>query len=117
LHKGATAGKNEFALAVVLEGLASRGVGVHMVEDHDVAVAKAGDKREMACLVHVHCVLQIDDPDEDIMCNNVCSWHGVVDWHCYVKGICIIGGTRGIDGKSGSDALALSLHMSYLSFL
>ncbi len=25
-----------------------------MVEDHDVAVAKAGDKREMARLVRVH---------------------------------------------------------------
>jgi hypothetical protein len=50
-----TAGKNEFALAVVLEGLAPGEVGVHVVEDHDVAVAKAGD----ACLVHVHCVLQL----------------------------------------------------------
>ncbi len=72
-HEGATAGKNEFALAVILEGLASGGVGVHEVEDHDVVVAKAGDKREMACLVRVHCVLQIDDPDEDVMCNNVMS--------------------------------------------
>ncbi len=74
----ATAGKNEFALAVILEGLAPRGVGVQVVEDHDVAVAKAGDEGKMACLVRVHCVLQIDDPDEDIMCNNVCSWHKVM---------------------------------------
>jgi hypothetical protein len=55
LRKGVTAGKNEFALAVVLEGLAPGGVGVHVVEDHGVAVAEAGDKREMACLVCVLC--------------------------------------------------------------
>jgi hypothetical protein len=79
-----TAGKNEFTLAVILEGLAPGGVGVHVVEDHDVAVAEAGDKGETACLVCVHCVLQINDPEEDVMCNNVCNWHGVVDWHCYV---------------------------------
>ncbi len=79
LRKCATAGKNEYALAVVLEGLTPGGVGVHMVEDHDVVVAKAGDKRETARLVRVHCVLQIDDPDEDVMCNNVCSWRGDVE--------------------------------------
>ncbi len=44
LRKCATAGENEFALAVVLEGLAPGGVGVHVVEDQDVAVAKAGVK-------------------------------------------------------------------------
>ncbi len=48
------AGKNEFALAVILEGLAPGGVGVHVVEDHDVAVAEAGDEKETACLVCVH---------------------------------------------------------------
>ncbi len=117
LHKCAMAGKNEFALAVVLEGLTPVGVGVHVVEDHDVAVAKAGDEREIACLVRVHCVLQIDDPDEDVMCNNVCSWCGVLDRHCYVKGICMVGSTGGINGTSGSDALALSLHVTHLSFL
>ncbi len=74
LRECATAGKSEFALAVVLEGLAPGGVGVHVVEDHDVVVAKARDERETAHLVHVHCVLQIDDPDEDVMCNNVCRW-------------------------------------------
>jgi hypothetical protein len=116
-RKCVTAGKNEFALAVVLEGLAPGGVGVHVVEDHDVVVAKAGDKRETACLVCVHCVLQIDDLDEDVMCNNVSSWHGVVDQHCYVKGICIVGGTGGINRTSGLDALVLSLHVTYLSFL
>jgi hypothetical protein len=116
-HKCATAGKNEFALTVVFEGLAPGGVGVHMVEDHNVAVAKARDKREMARLVHVHCVLQIDDPDEDIMCNNVCSWRRVVDRHCYVEGIWIVGGTGGIEGTSGLDTLALSLHVTHLSFL
>ncbi len=52
-----------------------------------------------------------------IMCNNVCSWRGVVDQHCYVGGICVVCGTRGIDGMSGSDALALSLHVTHLSFL
>ncbi len=52
-----TAGKNEFALTVILECLALGGVGVHVVDDHDVAVAEAGDEREMAGLVHVHCVL------------------------------------------------------------
>jgi hypothetical protein len=57
-RKCTTAGKNEFALAVILEGLAPGGVGVHVVEDHDVVVAKAGDKGETACLVHVHCVFQ-----------------------------------------------------------
>jgi hypothetical protein len=54
-----TAGENEFALAVILECLAPGGVGVHMVEDHDVAVAKDGDKGEMARLVHIQCVLSI----------------------------------------------------------
>jgi hypothetical protein len=93
-------------LAVILEGFAPGGVGVHVVEDHDVVVAKAGDEEEMTHLVHVHCVLKIDDPDEDVMCNNVCSWHGVTDRHCYVGGICIIGGTKGIDRASGLDALA-----------
>jgi hypothetical protein len=43
LHKYARAGENEFALAVILECLAP---GV--VEDHDVAIAKAGGKRELA---------------------------------------------------------------------
>ncbi len=57
LRKCAMAGKNEFALIIVLEGLASGGVGAHMVEDHDVAVAKAGDERGMTCLAFVHCVL------------------------------------------------------------
>ncbi len=84
-----------------------------MVEDHDVAVAKAGDKGEMARLVRVHCVLQIDDPDEDVMCNNVCSWRGFADQHCYVGGIRVIGGTGGIDGASGLDTLALSLHVTH----
>jgi len=79
LHEGVMAGKNEFTLAVVLEGLAPGGVGVHMVEDHDVAVAEAGAEWETACLVRVHCVLQINDQDEDVMCNNVCSWPRVVD--------------------------------------
>ncbi len=41
LRKCMTVGKNEFALTVILEGLAPGGVEVHMVEDHDVAVAKA----------------------------------------------------------------------------
>ncbi len=41
--KCAMAGKSEFALAVILECLAPGGVGVYVVEDHDVAVAKAGD--------------------------------------------------------------------------
>ncbi len=52
-----TAGKTEFTLAVILGCLAPGGVGVHMVEDHDVAVAKAEDKGEMASLVCVQCVL------------------------------------------------------------
>ncbi len=92
LRECATAGKNEFALTVILEGLAPGGVGVHVVEDHDVAVAEAGDEGKMARLVHVHCVLQINDPDEDVMCNNVCSWHGVADRYCYVGGIYVVGG-------------------------
>ncbi len=117
LRECVMAGKNEFALTVILEGLDPGGVGVHVVEDHDVAVAKAGDKRETAHLVRVHCVLQIDDPDEDVMCNNVCSWRGVPDRHCYVRGICVVGGTRGIDGTSGLDALALSSHVTHLSLL
>ncbi len=73
LRECVTAGKNEFAFAVIVEGLNPGGIGVHMVEDHDVVVAKVGDKREMACLVRVHCVLQINDRDEDVVCNNVCS--------------------------------------------
>ncbi len=56
LHKCTMAGKNEFDLAFILECLAPGGVGVHVVEDHDVAVAKAGDKGETACLVRVQCV-------------------------------------------------------------
>jgi hypothetical protein len=56
-RKCTAAGENEFALAVILECLAPGGVGVHMVEDHDVAVAEAGDKVEMAHLVRVQCVL------------------------------------------------------------
>ncbi len=44
LRECTTAGKNEFALAVILEGLAPGGVGVHVVEDHDVVVAEAGDE-------------------------------------------------------------------------
>ncbi len=89
LRECPTAGENEFALAVILEGLAPGGIGVHVVEDHDVGVAKARDKGKTARLVCVHNVLQINDPDEDVMCNNVCSWCGVADWHCYVGGICI----------------------------
>jgi hypothetical protein len=116
-HECATAAKNGFALTVILEGLTPGGVGVHMVEDHDVAVAKAGDKGEMARLVHVHCVFQINNLDEEVMCNNVCSWRGVADQHCYVGGTCVVGGTRGIDRASGLDALALSLHVTCLSFL
>jgi hypothetical protein len=116
-REGTMVGKNEFALAVILEGFAPGGVGVHVVEDHDVAVAEAGDKQETACLVRVHCILQIDYPDEDVICNNVCSWRGVVDWHCYGEGICVVGGSRGINGTSGLDTLALSLHVTYLSFL
>jgi hypothetical protein len=37
-RKYVTAGENECALAVILEGFAPGGVGVHVVEDHDVAV-------------------------------------------------------------------------------
>ncbi len=110
------AGENEFALAFILEGLTPRGVGVQVVEDHDVAVAEAGDKGEMARLVRVHCVFQINNPDEDIMCNNVCSWCGVADRHCYVGGICVVDGTGGINRVSGTDTLALSLHVTHLSF-
>ncbi len=44
LRKCAMAGKNKFTLSGILECLASGGVGVHVVEDHDVAVAKAGTK-------------------------------------------------------------------------
>ncbi len=117
LCKCTMAGENEFALAVVLEGFTPGGVGVHVVEDHDIAVAKAGDEREMARLVRVHCVLQFYYPDEDVMCNNVCCWRGVIDRHCYAEGIRIVGGTRGIDGTSGLDFLALSLHVTHLSFL
>jgi hypothetical protein len=115
-RKCKTAGKNESALTVILEGLIPGGVGVHVVEDHDVAVAKAGYKGEMACLIRVHCVFQIDDPDEDIMCNNVCSWCRVAARHCYVGGIRVVDGAGGIDGVSGMDALALSLHVTHLSF-
>ncbi len=111
-----TAGKNEFALAVILEGLAPGGVGVHMVEDHDVVVAEAGDEGETAHLVRVHCVFQINDPAEDVMCNNVCSWCWVADQHCYVGGIRVVDGTRGIDGASRMDALALFSHVTHLSF-
>ncbi len=57
LCKCAMAGENEFALTVILECLAPGGVGVHVVKNHDVVVAKAGDKGETACLVHVQCVL------------------------------------------------------------
>jgi hypothetical protein len=57
LRKCTTASKNEFTLAFILECLAPGGVGVHVVEDHDVAVAEAGDKGEMAHLIHVQCVL------------------------------------------------------------
>ncbi len=117
LSEGAAAGKNEFALAFVLEGLALGGVEVHVVEDHDVAVAKARDERETACLVCVHCVLQIADPDEDVMCNNVLSWRRVVDWHCYGERIHVVGGSRDINRTRGLDALALSLHVTHLSFL
>jgi hypothetical protein len=35
LRKCMTAGENEFALAVILESLASGEVGVHVVEDHN----------------------------------------------------------------------------------
>jgi hypothetical protein len=87
-----------------------------MVEDCDVAVAKAGDKRETAHLVRVHCAFQINDLDEDIMCNNVCSLCGVADRHCYVGGIRVVDGTGGIDRANGTDALALSLHATHLSF-
>ncbi len=44
LRECTMAGKNEFTLAVILEGLAPGGVGVHVVEDHDVAVAEARDE-------------------------------------------------------------------------
>jgi hypothetical protein len=111
-----TAGENEFALAVILEGLAPGGVGVHVVEDHGVAIAEAGDKEEMAHLVRVHCVFQINDSDEDVMCNNVCSWCKAADRHCYVRGFCIIDGTGGISGVSRMDALLLSSHVTHLSF-
>jgi hypothetical protein len=59
LHECTTAGKNEFTLAVILECLdpGPGGVRVHVVEDHDVAVAKAGDKGEMARVVRVQCIL------------------------------------------------------------
>ncbi len=87
-----------------------------MVEDHDVAVAEAGDKGETAHVVCVHCVFQINDPHEDVMCNNVCSWCRVADRHCYVGGIYIVDGTGGINRASEMDALALSLHVTHLSF-
>ncbi len=51
------------------------------------------------------------------MCNNVCSWRGVSDRRRCVGQICFIGGKRGINGTSGSNALALSLHVTHLSFL
>ncbi len=46
----------------------------------------------------------------------MCSWRGVADRHCYVRGICVVDGTKGINGASGTDALALSLHVTPLSF-
>ncbi len=51
------------------------------------------------------------------MHDNVCSWRGVGDRRCCVGEICFVGGNRGIDGMSGSDALALSLHVTHLSLL
>ncbi len=90
LRKCVMAGKNEFALAVILEGLAPGGVGVQVVVDDVVAVAEAGDKGETARLVHVHCALQIDDPDEDVMCINVCSWRGVADRYCVPGGFTLL---------------------------
>ncbi len=51
------------------------------------------------------------------MCNNVCSWRGVVDWRRHVGGICIVGGNWGINRASGLDALVLSLHVTHLSLL
>jgi hypothetical protein len=86
-----------------------------MVQDYDVVVAKAEDEGEMARLVCVQCVFQIDDSDEDIVCNNVCIWRGVSDRRGYVGGICIIGGNRGISRMSGLVALALYLHVTHLS--
>jgi hypothetical protein len=100
LRQCTTAGKKEFALAVILESLAPGGIGDNMGEDHDDVVAKAGEKRETACLVHLHCVLHIDDPDEDVMFDNVCSWHRVVDRHCFVGGIRVVGCTGGINATS-----------------
>jgi hypothetical protein len=67
----------------------------------------------MTRLFRVQCILQINDLDEDVVCNNVCSWRGVVDWHRYVGGICVIDGNRGINGTSGLDTLVLSLHVTH----
>ncbi len=55
LRKCATAGENELALVIILECLAPGGVGVHVVEDYDVAVAEAQDEGETAHLVCVQC--------------------------------------------------------------
>jgi hypothetical protein len=49
--------------------------------------------------------------------NNVCSWWGVGDRCRCVGEICFVGGNRGINGTSGSNTLALSLHVTQLSLL
>jgi hypothetical protein len=111
-------GKNEFTLAVILECLAPGGVGVHVVEDHDVTVAEAGEKGKTAHLFHVQCVLLIDDQDEDVVHDNVCRWGGGgSDPHRCVGENHFVRGNRGINGTSGLDALVLSLYVTHLSIL
>jgi hypothetical protein len=99
LRTSATAGKNEFAFTVILECLALGGDGVYVVEDHDVVVAKAGDKREMPCLVLVQCVLQIDDLDEDVVCDNVCSWWGLLTSAIMLGGFALLVATGASMGQ------------------
>ena len=81
--EGTPTGKDKFAFAVVSETFNPRGIRVNMVENHDIPVAKAGDDWETSHLVRIEGVMQIHNPDKDIMGHGKwghCSCHGCLGW-------------------------------------
>ncbi len=100
--RGLFTGQDKFATGVVLEDLHPQRVAVHIVNDHDVFFAKAGDLWELPCLIGVHCLLKLVDANKYILFAFMWGWGGSV--RKYVK--CFLFG--------GAYTLSLPAHVSLL---
>jgi hypothetical protein len=105
----------KFFFGVILNGNGSNRVGVEDVEDNNIPVVTLRCDREMACLIGEEVAIVFVDGHEDKVHAGVVRFlrdilHGVIKavrnlkWHgCW-------------SGLSGSDSLALLIHVSHFGF-